>query len=58
MGEMGNVVKAAEEKGVRDKFTIMIGGAPVNESFKESVGADVYAPDAASAADEAIAAIS
>jgi methanogenic corrinoid protein MtbC1 len=57
MGEMGNVVKAAEEKGVRKKYTIMIGGAPVNESFKESVGADIYAPDAASAADEAIAAI-
>ena len=57
MGEMGNVVKAAEEKGVRDKYTIMIGGAPVNESFKVSVGADIYAPDAASAADEAIAAI-
>lgn len=57
MGEMANVVKIAEEKGVRDKFTIMIGGAPVNESFKESVGADVYAPDAASAADEAVQAI-
>lgn len=57
MGEMGNVVKAAEEKGVRDKYTIMVGGAPVNESFKESIGADVYAADAASAADEAIAAI-
>ncbi|MDX1358861.1 MAG: corrinoid protein [Clostridia bacterium] len=58
MGEMGNVVKAADEKGVRDKYIIMIGGAPVNESFRESVGADIYAPDAASAADEAIAAIS
>lgn len=58
MGEMGNVVKAAEEKGVRDKYVIMIGGAPVNENFKKSVGADIYAPDAASAADEAIAAIS
>ncbi|MBN1624128.1 MAG: corrinoid protein [Clostridia bacterium] len=57
MGEMANVVKYAEEKGVRSKFTIMVGGAPVNESFKNSVGADVYAPDAASAADEAIAAI-
>ncbi len=57
MGEMANVVKYAEEKGVRSKFTIMVGGAPVNESFKDSVGADVYAPDAASAADEAIAAI-
>jgi len=58
MGEMGNVVKVAEEKGVRDKYIIMVGGAPVSESFKESIGADIYAPDAASAADEAIAAIS
>ena len=57
MGEMANVVKFAEEKGVRDKVTIMVGGAPVNESFKESVGADVYAPDAASAADDAVTAI-
>ena len=57
MGEMANVVKIAEEKGVRDKFTIMVGGAPVNESFKESIGADIYAPDAASAADEAVIAI-
>jgi methylmalonyl-CoA mutase cobalamin-binding domain/chain len=57
MGEMANVVKLADEKGVRDKFTIMVGGAPVNESFKDSVGADIYAPDAASAADEAVASI-
>lgn len=57
MGEMGNVVKIAEEKGVRSKFTIMVGGAPVNESFRESVGADIYAPDAASAADEAVAVV-
>jgi len=53
MGEMSNVVKVATEKGVRDKFTIMVGGAPVNESFRESVGADIYTPDAASAADAA-----
>ncbi|MBN2853554.1 MAG: corrinoid protein [Clostridia bacterium] len=57
MGEMSNVVKVAIEKGVRDKFTIMIGGAPVNESFKVSVGADIYTPDAASAADAAAATI-
>ncbi|MCK5812324.1 MAG: cobalamin-dependent protein [Clostridiales bacterium] len=53
MGEMANVVKVATEKGVRDKFTIMVGGAPVNESYRDSVGADIYTPDAASAADEA-----
>jgi methanogenic corrinoid protein MtbC1 len=53
MGEMANVVKVATEKGIRDKVTIMVGGAPVNDSYKDSIGADIYTPDAASAADEA-----
>ena len=56
MTEMENVVKAAQEAGIRDKVTIMVGGAPVTQSFCESIGADRYAPDAASAADEALAA--
>ncbi|MBT3272152.1 MAG: corrinoid protein [Spirochaetales bacterium] len=56
MTEMENVVKAFEEAGTRDKVKIMVGGAPVTTSFCESIGADRYAPDAASAADEAIAA--
>lgn len=53
MGEMANVVNVATEKGVRDKLTIMVGGAPVNESYKNSIGADLYTPDAASAAEQA-----
>jgi len=53
MGEIENVVKAAIDSGVREKVTIMIGGAPVTQSFCEKVGADIYTPDAASAADEA-----
>ena len=56
MTEMENVVKAIEEAGIRDSVTIMVGGAPVTQSFCDSIGADRYAPDAASAADEAIAA--
>jgi corrinoid protein of di/trimethylamine methyltransferase len=54
MTEMENVVKAAEEAGYRDKVKIMIGGAPVTQNYCESIGADVYAPDAASAADSAV----
>ena len=54
MTEMENVVKAAEEAGYRDKVKIMVGGAPVTQSYCESIGADVYAPDAASAADSAV----
>lgn len=53
MGEIKNVLKAAEDAGVRDQFTFMIGGAPVNEAFCKQIGADIYTPDAASAAEEA-----
>lgn len=54
MGEMKNVVEAAKEAGIRDSVKIMIGGAPVTQSYCESIGADLYAPDAASAADIAV----
>jgi len=53
MGVMKDVVDKAVEMGVRDKVAIMVGGAPVTENFKDSIGADYYAPDAASAADVA-----
>lgn len=55
MGIMEGVVKLAEEKGVRDQVKIMIGGAPVNDDFCKKIGADLYTPDAASAADAAVA---
>jgi corrinoid protein of di/trimethylamine methyltransferase len=54
MGEMKNVVDLAAKEGIRDKVKIMVGGAPLNENFCQSIGADKYAPDAASAADEAL----
>ena len=54
MGIMGDVVKAAEEAGIRDKVKIMVGGAPVTESFCRQVGADAYTPDATSAAEKAV----
>ena len=50
MPVMGEVVKAAEAAGIRDKETIMIGGAPVSQEFCDSIGADAYTPDAATAA--------
>ncbi|MCL2665587.1 MAG: corrinoid protein [Defluviitaleaceae bacterium] len=53
MGEMKNVVDLFTKEGVRDKVTIMIGGAPITDSYCKSIGADIYTPDAASAADEA-----
>lgn len=55
MGEMKNVVAAAAAAGIRDKVKIMVGGAPITQSFCDSIGADCYSPDAASAADAALA---
>ena len=54
MGVMEVVVKKAEEMGVRDQLKIMIGGAPVSAEFCAKIGADIYTPDAASAADVAV----
>ena len=55
MSVMGDVVKAAEAAGIRDKVKIMIGGAPVTEAFCQQIGADKYTPDGATAADTAVA---
>lgn len=57
MGVMEDVVKAAEEAGIRGKVKIMVGGAPVTQAFCDQIGADVYTADAASAADAAVALI-
>ncbi|MBR6772189.1 MAG: corrinoid protein [Clostridia bacterium] len=53
MSVMKDVVEKAKEMGVRDKVKIMVGGAPVTESFCASIGADAYTSDAASAANKA-----
>lgn len=53
MGGIADVVEAAKKAGIRDKVTIMVGGAPMTQSFCDKIGADIYTSDAASAADEA-----
>ena len=55
MGEMQTIVEAAKAAGIRDQVKIMVGGAPVTQAFCDQVGADSYAPDAASAAEAALA---
>ena len=54
MTEMKNVVTAADSAGVRDRVKIMVGGAPVTQQYCDSIGADAYAADAASAAERAV----
>ena len=53
MSAMGDVVNKAKEAGIRDKVKIMVGGAPVTDAFCQTIGADAYTRDAASAADVA-----
>ena len=52
MTNMKAVVDAVKESGINAK--VMIGGAPVTQAFCDEIGADGYAPDAASAADLAV----
>ena len=49
MPQMENVIKAVKESGLSVK--VMIGGAPVTQKYADEIGADGYAPDAASAVD-------
>ena len=51
MPGMKDVIDAMGAAGVRDKAKVMIGGAPVTQAYADEVGADGYAPDAASAVD-------
>ncbi len=53
MGKMKEVIDMLNEKGLRDKYIVMVGGAPINDAFCKMIGADKYSPDAASAAEEA-----
>ncbi|MDA3938470.1 MAG: corrinoid protein [Spirochaetia bacterium] len=53
MTQMENVVKGVIDEGMRDDVTIMIGGAPVTQNYCDSIGADIYSSDAATAAEVA-----
>ncbi|MGI6019212.1 MAG: corrinoid protein [Marvinbryantia sp.] len=57
MTGMEEVINLLKEKGLRDKYIVMVGGAPVNDSFASEIGADYYTPDAATAAEQAKQAI-
>ena len=53
MQEMRDVVRLAEEMGIRGRVKILVGGAPISQSFCDEIGADAYTEDAASAARQA-----
>jgi len=51
MRAMESTIKVLEEAGLRDRVKIIIGGAPVTQTFADQIGADGYASNAAGAAD-------
>lgn len=53
MVNMKTTIDALQEAGLRDSVRIMVGGAPVTAAFAQQIGADAYAPDAATAVDVA-----
>lgn len=53
MPVMEEVVKAAVAAGIRDKVTIMVGGAPLTQAYCDKIGADIYTRDASEAANAA-----
>ena len=53
MPYMKVVVDTLIEKGLREKYLVLVGGAPLNEEFGHAVGADAYCRDAAVAAETA-----
>ena len=53
MGHQGDVIEALKAEGLRDQVKVMVGGAPVTDSFAKQIGADAYTPDAATAAEKA-----
>jgi methanogenic corrinoid protein MtbC1 len=47
------VIDTMKEKGIRDDYTVLVGGAPLNDEFGEAIGADAYCRDAAVAVETA-----
>ena len=53
MPAIGDVIKEFNRAGVREKYYIMVGGAPVSQNFADQVGANAYTSNASEAADNA-----
>jgi 5-methyltetrahydrofolate--homocysteine methyltransferase len=51
MMALKDTIDALKSAGLRDKIKVMVGGAPVTQSFADEIGADAYTPDAAGAAE-------
>jgi 5-methyltetrahydrofolate--homocysteine methyltransferase len=53
MPYMKVVIDTMKERGIRDDYIVLVGGAPLNEEFGQAIGADAYCRDAATAVEVA-----
>jgi corrinoid protein of di/trimethylamine methyltransferase len=53
IGETKNLIEMLRQKGVRGKYKVLIGGAPISQKFADAVGADAYGEDAFDAVNKA-----
>lgn len=53
MLRMKEIIHSLDESGLRAQVKVMVGGAPITQDYAREIGADLYAPDAASAATRA-----
>lgn len=53
MGGMRRVIEILKERGIRDKYTVMVGGSPISQKFADEIGADIYTANAVEAAEAA-----
>ena len=51
MGGMRRVIEILKERGIRDKYTVMVGGSPISQKFADEIGADIYTANAVEAAE-------
>ncbi len=58
MSNMPSTIEALKQAGLRDSVKVMVGGAPVTQSYAQQIGADGYAPDASQAAKLALGYVS
>jgi len=49
MPEMQHVIEALQEAGLRDQVKVIVGGAPIDQAFADTIGADGYGKDAVEA---------
>ena len=57
MGGMKTVIDMLNERGIRDKYKVMVGGSPISKKFADEIGADIYTANAVEAAAAAKAAV-